>query len=245
MKLIQLNIWDGSLLRNAIKFLEKEDADIVNLQEVSMGMKQSDSEFFSVYDALQNALGYQYGFYSPQAESSFAGYSVYLGQLILSKYPIVCKSVVYMNGKPRKNSTLSTADLNLRLLQHARIDINGKIVNDLNHHGLFVWGTKMGNKTTESHQKKISRYLNTINQGERIILTGDFNLAPRSRSLGFITKNYTNLVLKYKIKTTRNELSVPKEPVDNIFVNPTVKVRSLRVPKLYVSDHLPLIMEFD
>jgi endonuclease/exonuclease/phosphatase family metal-dependent hydrolase len=226
-------------------FLKKEDADILNLQEVSMGMKKSKSEFFNLYDALQKELGYRYGFYSMQSGSKFAGHNVYLGQLILSKYPITRRSVIYMDAKPQKHSAFSAEAMNVRLLQCARININGKIVNDLNHHGYYMWGSKTGNSRTESHCKKILGYMKSLNQDERIVLSGDFNLAPRSRSLGFINREYTNLVLRYGIKTTRNELSVPQDPVDNIFVNDAVKVKSLKVPKLYVSDHLPLIMEFD
>jgi len=225
--------------------LKKEDADILNLQEVSMGLKRDVSEFFSLYDTLQSKLGYEYSFYSPQSGSRFAGHDVYLGQLILSKYPIVRMSMIYMDDKLKKHAAFSTEDMNVRLLQYARIDADGKIINDLNHHGYYVWGSKTGNSKTESHCKKILGYMSSLNQNERIVLTGDFNLTPRSRSLEHINKKYSNLVLKYGIKTTRNELSIPKEPVDNIFVNDAVKVRSLRVPMMYVSDHLPMIINFD
>ena len=59
-----------------------------------------------------------------------------------------------------------------------------------------------------------------------------------------ISRHYPDLVSKYKIKTTRNELSAVKVPVDNILVNDLVKAKFLRVPKVYVSDHLPLVMDF-
>jgi exonuclease III len=161
-----------------------------------MGMKQSDSDFFNAYDVLQNALGYEYSFFSPQVESSLAGRSIYLGQLILSKYPMARKSVIYMNGPLRKHSTLGRDDRNVHLLQYTRIDADGTIVNDLNYHGYFVYGTKMGNRTTESHTRKVLRYMDALNQDERIILAGDFNLAPKSKSLELINKSYSNLVLK-------------------------------------------------
>jgi len=49
-----------------------------------------------------------------------------------------------------------------------------------------------------------------------------------------ISRSYPDLISKYKIKTTRNELSREKTPVDNIFVNRRVKVKSLRVPMVYI-----------
>lgn len=103
----------------------------------------------------------------------------------------------------------------------------------------------MGNKVTEEHSRKILRYMDSIDPEEAIILSGDFNLAPNSKSLQMISKYYSNLILKYHIKTTRNAIVSIKDPVDNIFVNKKVKVRSLKAPMNYASDHLPLVMDFE
>jgi len=244
MRLVQLNIWDGCLLRYAIKFLKETDADLVNLQEVSKGMDSKDSEYFSVYDGLQKALKYKYSFYSPMAEGKLGNNSVSKGQLILSKYPITYRKVIYTHGRLKKNSNFSSKDMNNRLLQHIKVNADGKTINVLNYHGIFIWGTKMGNKATEAHSKKILKCMNSIDKKEQIILSGDFNLAPGSKSLRIISRHYPDLISRYKIKTTRNELSAVKEPVDNILLNNRVKVKSLKVPMVYISDHLPLVMDF-
>jgi endonuclease/exonuclease/phosphatase family metal-dependent hydrolase len=244
MKLIQLNIWGGDLIWSALRFLKKEDADILNLQEVTAGMKEADSFYFHTYEKLQEALKYEYSFYSPTIESRFENRTVSSGQLILSKYPIKYRRAVYTKGKSGEYGPFSYKIPEVLLLQHAKIDVDGKMVNDLNYHGCFIMGTKTGNKITESHSRKILKYMNSLDQGEQIILSGDFNLTPNSDSLRIIGREYTDLILRNRIRTTRNELSIPKEPVDNIFVNRQVKVKSLKVPKVYVSDHLPLIMTF-
>ena len=244
MKFIQLNIWDGCLMLYAIKFLKEENADIVNLQEVSAGVTATDSLYFSAYDRLRKALKYKYDFYSPMAKGEFAGHHVSRGQLILSKYPITYRKVIYTHGKLIRRSTFSSDDLNVRLLQHAKINVKGRTLNILNYHGLFIWHTKLGNKETESHSKKILKCMDSIDQNEQIILSGDFNLSPKSNSLKMISRCYTNLISKYRISTTRNELSAIKDPVDNIFVNKQVKIKSLKVPMVYISDHLPLVMDF-
>ena len=62
MRFVQLNIWDGCLLRYAVKFLKEADADIINLQEVSAGMSPTESEYFRVHDGLKKALKYKYDF---------------------------------------------------------------------------------------------------------------------------------------------------------------------------------------
>lgn len=243
MKFIQINTWRGYLYHNLIKFLRKEDADIVNLQEVNAGLR-SESEHFSLYEKLEKELGYRYSFYSPNAKGELGGYKISEGHLILSKHPITHKRILYISGRLRRPGLFTPKDTNVCLLQHALIKANGETLNDLNYKGYFVWASKQGNKVTESHSQRIAKYMNSLDQNEKIILSGDFNLAPESRSLRIISKNYSNLVLRYRIKTTRNETSFFKTPVDNIFVNDKVTVSSLRVPMSYVSDHLPMIMNF-
>ena len=35
-----------------------------------------------------------------------------------------------------------------------------------------------------------------------------------------------------------------KTPIDNILVNSKARVKSLRIPMVYISDHLPLMLNF-
>ena len=230
----------------AIKFLKKEDPDIINLQEVSSGMGTTNSDYFDVYESLQKALGHEYAFYSPTIEGRFAGHFVSEGQLVLSKYPIIYKKAIYMHGKPNFHSAfVGKKDRNVEVLQHVKIKIGKKVVNDLNYHGYLIWGTRMGNRRTESYSKKILKLMNSAKEGEYVVLSGDFNLSPKSESLKIISGTCPDLITKFKIKTTRNELSAEKTPVDNIFVNQETKVKSFKVPMIYISDHLPLVMEFE
>lgn len=229
-----------------IEFLKKENADIINLQEISKGMGTTNGDYFCTYEKLQEALKYKYYFYLPTRGGRFGTHFVSEGQLILSKYPITYKKAICTQGKPNLHSGfVGKKDLKVNVLQHAKIKIGSKIVNDLNYHGYFIWGTRAGNRITESHSKKILKYMNSIDQNEHIILSGDFNLSPRSKSLRIISREYPDLISKYKIKTTRNKLSREKTSVDNILVNGQVKIKSLKVPMVYTSDHLPLVMKFE
>ncbi len=228
-----------------IKFLEKENADIVNLQEIPGGLNSDIYYNFSFRDHLMKKLKYEYSFYSETLESKVLGKRITYGLLILSRYPITYKKSLLIAGRINRRSLLTISDYNTRLLQHARIKVGKIVINCLNYHGYFIWGTKMGNSITESHCRHILKYMGSIDQKEKIILSGDFNLAPWTRSLGIIGKHYSNLDLRYKVKTTRNELVGITDPVDNIFVNDQVRVRSLKVPHVYVSDHLPLVMKFN
>lgn len=242
MKLLQLNIMRGDLIYNLLDFLKREDADILNLQEVTRGMGRY-SGFFKVYGMLQKDLGYKYSFYSPMGENRFAGRTVSEGPMILSKYKIIFRKTDYLGGKMKKDYLFGIRD-KTRLLQQAKIDVDGQTINDLNYHGIFVWGDRMGDSTVRAYCKAILSYMKSLNQSEPIVLSGDFNLVPDSESFRLISRSYPDLVTRYRIKTTRNELSRVPEPVDNILVNKHVKVKSFSVPKAYVSDHLPLIMNF-
>lgn len=246
MKFIQLNICRGFLKMYAIDFLKKKNADIINLQEVSGGMGTTNTDYFDTKESLQKALNYKYSFYSPTIEGRFGKHFVSEGQLMLSKYPIIYKKSIYMHGKPDFSSSfIGKKDRNVEVLQHAKIKIGNKIVNSLNYHGYLIWGSRAGNKTTEAYSKAILARMDSVGNDEYVILSGDFNLSPSSKSLRIISKRYPDLITKYGIKTTRNELSAEKTPVDNIFVNDRVKVMSFKVPKVYISDHLPLVMDFE
>ena len=61
--------------------------------------------------------------------------------------------------------------------------------------------------------------------------------------------NFISLVDQFKIKTTRpnaNELNnLDRNVVDYIFVSRGVKVNKFEVIQLDVSDHLPLVLNFE
>jgi len=85
------------------------------------------------------------------------------------------------------------------------------------------------------------------------VIGGDFNLMPDTESVGLFEKSgYKNLIKDFDIKTTRSSLNSGKYPegdiqyfADYAFVSPEVKVKDFKVPQVEISDHLPLILEFE
>jgi endonuclease/exonuclease/phosphatase (EEP) superfamily protein YafD len=88
------------------------------------------------------------------------------------------------------------------------------------------------------------------------IIGGDFNLMPSTKSVKmFEAAEYRNLINDFNIENTRNNLSWEQfkhQPnfkkqyfADYVFVSPEVKVKSFKVPYMEISDHLPLILDFD
>jgi endonuclease/exonuclease/phosphatase family metal-dependent hydrolase len=77
-------------------------------------------------------------------------------------------------------------------------------------------------------------------------LCGDFNLQPETKSLAILEKGMRNLIKEFNIDTTRNYLYDHKEKyADYFLVSPEVKILSFKVIDTLVSDHLPLVLEFE
>ena len=131
----------------------------------------------------------------------------------------------------------------MRNFVHAVVDLNGQKLNLLTHHGYWIQEHKNGNPETLRQMKQLGEYIDDLDGP--VILTGDFNLAPDSESIGLINQRLTNLSTKYKLTTTRTNLTHKKEVCDYIFVSDDVKVKSFKASDEVVSDHKALILEFD
>lgn len=90
------------------------------------------------------------------------------------------------------------------------------------------------------------------------LIAGDFNLFPDTRSIEVFTEmGYRNLIIDHHIATTRGtlvkqmhpEYGIPpsefQEFADYMFVMPSIITRTFEVPDLPISDHLPMILEFE
>ena len=84
--------------------------------------------------------------------------------------------------------------------------------------------------------------------GERTALLGDFNLNPSTQSIRILENELVNLILDYKIETTRSNLYSKKTEMpiaDYCFVSKDLEVKDFQVPYVEASDHLPLILEIE
>jgi endonuclease/exonuclease/phosphatase family metal-dependent hydrolase len=81
------------------------------------------------------------------------------------------------------------------------------------------------------------------------ILCGDFNLDLETKSVALLEENLRNLIREKGIITTRHPEYYPKYNempfADYTFVTNDVLVRKFEVPQEPVSDHLPMILEFE
>lgn len=127
--------------------------------------------------------------------------------------------------------------------------LNGKSVLIMNYHG----PAQPGNKLDTDERIAVSEKLKQIweeDGSQYKILCGDFNLMPETQSIKILDEISINLIKKYNIQNTRNEISWAKYNnkqrfADFCFVSENIEVKNFEVPYNLASDHLPMVLDFD
>lgn len=241
MRLVQLNAWGGRLEHQVADLLRDEAADFVCLQEI-ISTKGSGALAIPL-EKLQSNLGYGHSFMSPAFSFNLMNNKATFGNATLSEFPFDIQKTIFTNLEYQEDFDFDSYDYNIRNLQHAQVNINGKKLHILNHHGHHVHQHKHGDEHTLRQMKQIATYLERLDGP--IVLAGDFNLAPDCESLQVLNAVLRNLSVEYKLQTTRTELTAKKEVCDYIFVNDAVNVTDFRMSTKLASDHAALIMDFE
>jgi endonuclease/exonuclease/phosphatase family metal-dependent hydrolase len=242
MKIIQLNVWAGRLQNQLLGFFEKEQADILCLQE-AISYDKEDAAVFTTIENLQSRFNLKYSVIAPVFSFKLMNGSAKFGNCILSRFPVQKSEVIFTNLEYKENFDFNEHNSNVRNFIHIVIKIKEQEYNFLTHHGYHIPDHKNGDAETLRQMKQLGEYIDRL-KGP-IVLTGDFNLALHSESLNQINKRLTNLSSKYHLKTTRSTLTHKTEVCDYIFVNKEVKTKNFRVSDELISDHKALILDFD
>ena len=258
MKLLDLNI--GIKLdntENILEFIEKENADICTFQEAMNAVDDSCYDIFKSKNDIVKLNKYKYNAFAPLFIANgitknnvvvrdFGG-KAEQGSLLISKYKIKehYNQFYYNDYKYEYDATYFREKDWCRSIQNTILEIGGKEIQIINVHG--IWNKdKIGDERTIKQAEFI---LSKIRQDIPVIVVGDFNLLPDTESIKLLNKNLTNLILKYNIKSTRpnfdDGLDSGNMVCDYIFVNEKVKVNHFDVINVDVSDHLPLLLEFE
>jgi hypothetical protein len=131
---------------------------------------------------------------------------------------------------------------------------SGKTINLLDVHGKVLPGDKNDTPIRLKQSETIIDFMKD-KEGSKII-GGDFNLNPDTKSVAmFEEAGYRNLIKDFDIKNTRNEISwkqfqddpgyIKQYFADYVFVSKDVKVNKFEVRYMEISDHLPLILDFE
>ncbi len=245
MKLLQVNIWQGRLVKNFINLIKETKPDIITLQEVC-SCKEIDFDVFNLssFENITEEFPDYKQILAPTLSFPMMRYEVLFGNAVLSKFPITYSKSIFTNLEYKKNFDVKLDDYNIRNFIHAELEINNSKINVITHHGYHIPNTKEGDQETLNQMNILKDYIKQLDGP--VILTGDFNLSPKCESLEILNRELNNLCVLNNIRTTRNELADSAEQVcDYIFVNNLVKVNQFEVEKMVVSDHQALLLDFE
>ena len=248
MKLITLNIWAGSVYEPLMKFLKDQSVstDIFCLQEVWNNPNPAKETWDSaptytrqyIFTEIANLLLEHRGYFAPSVDG-IEGSAIFVKKDNIK----VDKESDFLIFKP-SGPTINGVAAFPRNLQYIKFENSGKEFTIANVHGIWNGGPKTDVPERLEQSKLIKEFLD--NQDGAKILCGDFNLLPNTESLKMLEENMENLIKKYNIKSTRSSF-YKKEArfADYTFVSPDVEVKNFEVSKVEVSDHLPMVLEFE
>jgi endonuclease/exonuclease/phosphatase family metal-dependent hydrolase len=135
--------------------------------------------------------------------------------------------------------------LHARNLQFATVDGPAGPLSVVNFHGLWNGLGKGDSDERIAQSRRIIDFLR--GRREPLVLCGDFNLLPETESLRMLeSAGLRNLVAEFGVRSTRTSLyRRPERFADYVFVSDGIDVGDFRVLPDEVSDHAPLLLEFD
>ena len=246
MRLLCLNIWGGKLpaLLPFIKERSKT-TDIFCLQEVFWnGTKKTmfaPDVNGNVFADIEKILPEFKGVFTPTQDGEW-------GLAMFVRKTIPCEDVgevfVLRNRDAMINDDATTLG---QAISHASIEKEGGNLLVGNFHG---WWAGVG-KGKEDFPERIEQSKNILKflrvKPGRKILCGDFNISLDTKSMKMIEEEgMVNLIRKHGVTSTRSHhYGYPNKYADYVLVTPDVKVNKFEVLSDVVSDHLPLVVDFE
>lgn len=249
VKVICLNMWlGGKLFENVQQLMKRENAHILCLQEVHHAESLPPQEKWHVISELANILGYsQYAFAPATGVLLEDGSRIQFGNAILSKLPIKSSFSIFYdvpyNGMNRR--TPDDYRFEPRNLQHAEIKIGDKVLHVFNTQG--IWG--FDGDDNERRLAMGDMIAREIAEKQQALLMGDFNVLEGTKTIGKIEGHMKN-IFKGELKTSFNMRhkqggGFASAVVDMVFASPDVKILNHYSLSDNVSDHVPLVGEFE
>ena len=252
LKIVSLNLYEGGLLFDRVlAFLQKENPDIILLQEVNNGTDRKLPPHFRSLQVLKEAFTGYHASFAPEFLCNYKEGKIDIGNAIFSHYPITNSTVTALNAPYGEYSSVPVGgdfSKHPKNIQWCEITVHNEPINVFNLHGLW----ELSGGDTPERLKMSEIILNEVKGKPRVILGGDFNIKPKTKTIHAIEKKLTN-VFKNELKTTFNvsRKDLTRFPgyssavVDMIFISNDIKVLEKSCPTIDISDHLPLICELE
>lgn len=254
MRIIALNTWGGRAGKEKLLsfFKTYEDTtDIFCLQEVwaapyehlegklAGGTILNNGQIMvRALKEISELLPGHTAFFSPLLGDHYG-----LLMLIRKEYIILEKGELFVYKEKGFVSEHDAGD-HARLMQFVTVGTGAKKITVLNFHGLWNGKGKTDTEERMQQSKNILEFTSKLD-GE-YVLAGDFNLLPKNESVKLFTEaGLRNLIQEYNISSTRTSFyTKPEKHADYIFVTKGIQVADFKVLPDEVSDHTPLLIEF-
>lgn len=248
-----LNVWGGRYLDPLLAFVKdySDEIDIFCFQEIYSSPEKrviAREMQTQVLEELSEVLNDYQIFYSPHLKNrdidQDTDFPLSSGIATFIRKSIVIKEegefYIYRSGFELADGNYKTIPKNM---QYFVIPTNNADFLICNFHGIWFPKDKLDTEDRLKQSNKIKGFLRKRN--EKIILCGDFNLQPTTKSILILEEGMRNLIKENQITSTR---SATYEGITNfadyILVSPEVKVEEFKVIDTSISDHLPLFLKF-
>lgn len=225
-------------LARVLPFLEREQADVVCLQEIfekDMGLFEKTLGMSGHFEAVSVVdISYVNGVLGPDEELAQKGPQ---GVGFFTKLPVRLAGVTYYHGKPGE-ITKHSVDYS-RFLLWREVEKEGTLFTIGTTH--FTW-TPDGN-TSEEQTEDAQKLFGILGEFPEIAFCGDFN-APRGREIwGAIAKRYKDNIPPEYISSVDPLLHRAKQlevMVDGLFTTPGYRASDVKLVE-GVSDHKAVV----
>lgn len=251
MKLISLNTWGGMAGKESLLafFKKHRDADVICLQEVFDGGEHMASKLVGdkpleriVYTLLQGVddiLPDHQTYFRPHFGDWYG-----LAIFIKKDFVVTDEGELYVYKEKGWHHETDHGNI-ARTIQWITFDTPLGARTVINFHGLWNGRGKSDTADRLEQSDRIIAFLKTLDHP--YVLIGDFNLLPDTESLKkFETFGLRNLIREYDITSTRtSHYTKEHRYADYAFVSDGIVVHDFRILPDEVSDHSPLLVEFE
>ena len=242
MKLITLNIWGGHVHDPLLKFIQTHrEIDIFCLQEVyhRADRKNSDEDrkvYLDIFLELHEFLPNHDAYFKPVVNGSYG-----IGMFVKKSINVLAEGEVIIHENPEYSGI---GPAHSRNLQWVECSHQNKTYTIMNVHGLWNGQGKTDSLCRIQQSQRIIQFIDQVNTPK--ILCGDFNLRPDTEALKLIHGDMNNLIQQYGVSDTRTSYyKKPERFADYVFTSGDIEVKHFSVMQDEVSDHSPLLVEFE
>ncbi len=251
IKFLTINIWfGGKVWDNLIEYIRHENPDILAIQEVYDGHDEILEPRFRTMDEFRKEFRNTLKYDTFGATVHDIGVDFPWGNAIFSKFPISNSHIIFFDLPFSHYDFQKDPDPRLAAegILIADVELNSQKITVGSWHG--VWDHHGGD--TPNRKLMGEKIIEGLVGQDNLILAGDTNMNPDSETILKIQNDLnlksvfgTSLTTTFNMKQKEHPGNYANSPVDMVLYSPKYEVISKRIDDVDISDHFPLIVEFE